>query len=375
MIKLDNKRNEKGLYVLENEDWKKFSISLNKRDIWSGHESFIFNNKDDKKVYIKYNSFRHYFSLCIFGELLFDKLAKDNAIACANTDVAYTNSHDNILSEDVAHGALESFDLTDLGDVVYGKNKQHDPYMREDVSYFNWGSFFETLYLENIFDILEKFTEKNRDIMLDKNIKFELFQMAICDFIVGNSDRNSDNIKFGIFEMNGKKVLKLLPLFDNEAAFSNFQLTAALYDADIQKKEVNGGVEFSERFYNALEKGLEDSKKTLSLMGFKGGAPHLRLYNVHFNDEKGNQMCAEFYDQVARYVLSNRKYREFAENFKFDISKYARQIYEETGYRIPDYYIDYAERLIKSRLARLKGVMKQLEHERGEKEDESGLML
>ena len=64
-----------------------------------------------------------------------------------------------------------------------------------------------------------KFFCDQKGYALDAGVYEKLKAIALFDYVSGQTDRNDSNIEFLVYKRDGKKCVKLAPLFDNGRCF------------------------------------------------------------------------------------------------------------------------------------------------------------
>ena len=119
-----------------------------------------------------------------------------------------------------------------------------------------------------------KLFAKDNNLIVDKNLDDDLKTLALMDYLLMQTDRHTSNIEFEIVSINGKRVLKLAPMFDNEMC---------LYFTT------------SERMQKIMETELE-SEFTFINSKYSNPVPVFKI------DKKSNQI-----KDLAHEVMTNKK--------------------------------------------------------------------
>ena len=155
-----------------------------------------------------------------FNEVLISTVCKKLGVDCIEASFAQA-----VLAEDFdgdtslkAKGCLiksyltgeivESIPLEDIGSFYCDKN---------DLNYCDFHS------PRDVCEALRFYCEEN-DCVLDGGISDRLKQIALIDYLTGQTDRHNQNIEFLSYIKNGEKHLKLAPLFDNGRSFGSKDL-------------------------------------------------------------------------------------------------------------------------------------------------------
>lgn len=156
----------------------------------SGNKQFLFKyNKDDKD----YSDFGEVFTSFVCFALGV-KCVK--AIFCEDFFDCNEQKRFGVLIESYrTKNVVESFSLASL---VNKYKRRH------------CGGYI----VSEILSICKEFCEDN-NLLLDLNLEQELKEMALLDYLLIQSDRHAKNIEFLVEKVDGIKMLKLAPMFDN----------------------------------------------------------------------------------------------------------------------------------------------------------------
>lgn len=199
---LSTKRDENGSLVLDDKiDLNELPIDAREGMGTEEREKFWFKTQDGKAYMFKscVDGIDNY---GIYSEIIAAEVAKKLNIPCANYELATINGQKGIITESIVK---DDEDMITLEDFVGGVQSHPDEPANVDFKY-------TAKQLENRLDIGGYDKETKRAIMKD------FYNRAAFDFIVGETDRHSENISF-IYKKGDHKNIKMAPLYDTENAF------------------------------------------------------------------------------------------------------------------------------------------------------------
>lgn len=373
MIELDLPRDFDGRYVLNDVTLNGFhDTSILNESTRSGFVSSIGDGK--KRIYCKFKNpeLHPQFKVRLFGELLFGQFAKENKIAVANVDAGAYNGFDIILSEDVSKGQM-----LDLGTI-----KEHiDEETFEDVNPFMLMS--EDVPSTMLF--VKAFADKY-GLEVDPNLEDDLIKMSLIDYLCFQQDRHQFDIYFNIDE--GK--ISLAKMIDNEYAFlfdgvATFLSSVDHYEGQVLKKsyDIDGESEDVKDVFETLINATRifcPPKFVYKAHTYNEVLAYENSQNEIFEEEPQDINVTESHniemnliaDEFAQMLLEKPKIMQFYNNLDLDLNKFAKNLEKETGVKIPQNYVDFADRLVFKQKRRIERALEKKGEEKG---DENNTML
>ena len=199
---LNTNRDENGSIILDGKiDLKELPIDAREGMGTEEREKFWFKTQDGKAYMFKscVDGIENY---GIYSEIIAAEVAKKLNIPCANYELATINGQRGIITESIVK---DDEDMITLEDFVGGVQPHPDEPANVDFKY-------TTKQLENRLDIGGYDEETKKAIMK------EFYNRTAFDFLVGETDRHSENISF-IYKKGDHKNIKMAPLYDTENAF------------------------------------------------------------------------------------------------------------------------------------------------------------
>ena len=199
---LNTNRDENGSIVLDGKiNLKELPIDAREGMGTEEREKFWFKTQDGKAYMFKscVDGIENY---GIYSEIIAAEVAKKLNIPCANYELATINGQRGIITESIVK---DDEDMITLEDFVGGVQAHPDEPANVDFRY-------TSKQLENRLDIGGYDEETKKAIMK------EFYNRAAFDFLVGETDRHSENISF-IYKKGNHKNIRMAPLYDTENAF------------------------------------------------------------------------------------------------------------------------------------------------------------
>ena len=149
-----------------------------------------------------------------FNEVLVSRLCKKLGIDCIDVEFAKANINKGNDGDVSTKGCLIKSYLDDCVESIS---------MEEISTYYNRHKDI-MLELNDPFFAYRaiKFFCDREGFALDDGVLENLKQIAVFDFVTGQSDRNFNNIELLSYEKDGKQHIKLAPMFDNGRCFDAF---------------------------------------------------------------------------------------------------------------------------------------------------------
>ena len=327
MVELNFERDKGGKYILEDFDERGYTKIHNAAaDIKSGWSNSFLLDDGNNKCVIKTDMTNSY-AVSIYGEMLFSKIAEHNGIDHAEYDASLYCNKPAAISKYIFAEDEEKLVCQDL---VY----------RYEFDYS----------VEGIMQALLKFAAEN-DVILDKNLKNQLYKCALIDFLCCAPDRHAENLCFIIRDINGKKVLSLCPLYDNEDIFMFGEVRDKLRDIELGKNSVNPPVKNREEYEQVcIASAVKSSKNEYPLLGTNFDVESLKrmmagddILTAITDTSLCKKMLGNFATSFAVEMANNEELQKFYDSLNMDIFKFASQIENETGFKIPEKYLMLAE--------------------------------
>ena len=339
MIELNLRRNSEGAYILDSDIIsQKYQVLHNINEV-SGVE--LKNNywlvNDKEKILVKTLDFYpDSYVMYTFAELLFSKFAEKNGVPCCQIDLGYNNGLYYTLSKNVVGNAERKLSLRELRKMC---GKEDD---------YKYATLKE---IDELFSIaVNKFGLK-----IAPGCKYKLKILEIMDFLTVQRDRNITNILFSIKEREDGCVLDVKPFIDNEDCFL-FPLLSARYDM---------GKIPQTSFLVKTKKPVKKVRKLISYAKKEGQLFALPIFGVcscpkfDYDDLGIKDFFKEIFcrteskkykqkvrEEVADEIIKDSRLFTFFKSVSFDAEEYGKEIYNETGIKIPDIYLNLAQEIV-----------------------------
>lgn len=377
MININCKRDKDGLYELDDLDKTDHVIKTGRVSESKQGANFWLQRNYGASFLVKYREYPSYI-FALYAELLYSGICKRNNVRCANIDVGKYKGNYCVLSEDVTIGADEKFDSYGL---AYISGKSQDDVYGEDKNIFRKDFFANQLY-----SFAEKIQNDFKHVEIDENFLNDLYKLAVLDLMMCQRDRNPTNIMFtlGKKDENGKRTLKVAPIFDNEFCFGFMRLSAFYnhyhLDPIAYAKETEGGFSLSNLF---LDASYDATCFETPIFGTKNEIERFRfplcldVEDSKFKNDrkKATEILKKEYDNIANIAVNNKEIGSFIENFDEDVFEVANQIKKSSGFEIPEAYLENCSmiisrnlRCLKKRIAKIKQAKEndEIGNEKGE---------
>lgn len=361
MINLPIPRNENGLYVLNDKTTADFEVYEN-IDVFTGEE-FLYNFwlvKDSNVILVKYLSIEDQWAIWfrMYAELIFSKFAQSNGVSSADIDVGMCGGHPAVLSKDVRSKNGEAFSGYTLFKLV--------GFDREEISV---DKVYEALLI-----YVEKLNKKGANVTIDEKIYLQMLKMVGMDYCSMQEDRHEGNFMFEIIPTEQGKLLRLCPLYDNEFVFC-FADFGVLFQYGTQEQKsiiskILRGEDVGKEEIQVLKDAVaQKSNEYLPKLGI-----HQTLYYRKADissEEKARFKAGSIMEvagklvasDIASEMINNSEFKSFIENMTFNSEEYIKQIYEETGFKVPYMFAVLAEEIFQERKNLLLEMCKEVETE------------
>ena len=345
MIKLNLPRNKEGKYILEyypDNGYVKYDHAQIK-NAPSGGYSNSYWIIDEIGRYVLKTDLTDSYKCSQYAELLYSEIGRQIGALCADVDVAQLDGYPYVVSKDVCDKESERLTYWHL---------KH-------------GNEAKEYCLDTILDYMHKFALRN-GLKVEPNIRTKFFKYLILDFLCGQIDRHEENILFEIVEENNEKILKLCRFFDNENAFMFHRLHDKLRDIELYKSKLPEGMTYEEYEKELIDQAMSHLYKCYCLLGIDCDPSNLAskmLDMGYFGKSEsvvGERVISTYALSLASEIQTDPELMEFYKRINLDFSQIANNIQAQTGFEIPQQYVELAESVYIERKNLIDKTLKQL---------------